>query len=122
MRKEFQSAVFNKCPNCLKGNFFITQNPYNLRMFDKHNKKCPECGMDFMQEPGFYFGAAIMSYVFQVAVIGILFLLFQVIVELETWPFLFIVMGTLIALVPVTFRLSRILWLILLGKGPHKNG
>ena len=49
-----------KCPRCRKGDLykapFELSNPLNM------NEKCPECGLDFMPEPGFYFGALIISY------------------------------------------------------------
>ncbi len=55
------SAMWNyKCPRCQKGDLykepFEMSNPLNM------NDKCSECGLGFIPEPGFYFGALIISY------------------------------------------------------------
>jgi|ERR1051326_3602535 uncharacterized protein (DUF983 family) len=115
------SVLQNKCPNCAEGNFFETNNPYNLKKFAAMNKSCPVCGMDFIQEPGFYFGAAIMSYVLQVGVIFILFAFFQFMIEIPIWYFIALLSGILILLAPLTFRISRLLWINMLGKKPEKK-
>lgn len=82
-----------------------------------HNR-CEHCGMDFRQEPGFYFGAAIMSYVLQVIMIfpAYFFCLFTFDISVER--FIFVVAIMLILAAPVNFRVSRILWINLLGSRP----
>ena len=120
MTKFLHSVLNNKCPHCGEGNFFIVNNPFNIRRFDDMNKKCPHCGMDFMQEPGFYFGAAITSYVLQVFVVFLTYLFLQIIIEIDFFAFVGIVAGLLILLIPVTFRTSRLLWINMLGTKPKK--
>ncbi len=83
-------------------------------------KKCARCGADFQREPGFYFGAAYVSYALTVA------LWVAVVVALYTFdfiglisygffenPVLTIVLGItlLVVLLPVLYRLSRSLWI-----------
>src|SRR5438128_219522 len=87
MNKFLYSVIKNKCPNCSEGNFFIFNNPYNLRNFDDMHKRCSVCGMDFRQEPGFYFGAAITSYALQVVVVFTTYLFLQVIVKIKFFYF-----------------------------------
>ncbi|HET7819368.1 MAG TPA: DUF983 domain-containing protein, partial [Bacteroidia bacterium] len=69
MNKHIYSILHNKCPNCLKGDYFITNNAFNLKDFEKMHKQCSYCGMDFRQQPGFYFGGAIVSYILQAAIL-----------------------------------------------------
>lgn len=118
MNRFFVSVVKNKCPNCLEGSFFVHNNFYSFSKFDKMNKECPNCRMDFRQEPGFYFGAAIVSYAMQAVMLFFTFLLFQVLVELPFWYFVGVFSALLIVLIPFTFRISRLIWINMMGKRP----
>jgi uncharacterized protein (DUF983 family) len=118
MNSFVHSVVHNKCPNCGEGDFFEYRTLFNWYTFDKMHKSCSKCGMDFRQEPGFYFGAAIMSYVIQAVLLGLTFVVLQVIVEIPFWYFLGAFTTLLIVLVPFTFRLSRLLWINMLGTRP----
>lgn len=120
MNSFLHSVIKNKCPNCLKGNFFIINNPYNLRKFDEMNKRCPVCETDFRQGPGFYLGAAITSYALQVVVVFTTYFFLQVIIEIKFFYFVGVVALLLILLIPVTFRISRLLWINMLGTKPKK--
>ena len=119
MNKFVYSIVKNKCPNCGEGNFFESNSMFNPKTFDKMNKFCSKCSMDFRQEPGFYFGAAIMSYVIQAVLLGLTYIFLQVLVELPFWYFLGAFSTLLIVLLPFTFRISRLLWINMLGTRPH---
>ena len=120
INKVVTSVLGNKCPACLKGNFFIYQNPYNLKTFTDMNKSCTNCGMDFIQEPGFYFGAAIISYILQALILFLTFIILQVVIELPVWHFIGCVAGILILALPITFRTSRLGWINLMGNFPKK--
>ena len=114
------SILANKCPRCHKGSFFETCNPYDLKRFTKMNGRCSACGEDFNRETGFYFGAAYVSYGLTVG-FGIgLYLLLCVLGNVDTAPFLIAFSVLLIALLPIFFRLSRLIW-IHLFVGPKKN-
>ncbi len=57
-------SIFNlKCPGCHTGNLFKTPTFSFNKPFDMP-KSCPKCGQDFEPEPGFYFGAMFISYIF----------------------------------------------------------
>lgn len=74
------------------------------------NKECSNCKQDFVIEPGFYWGAMYVSYAINVATIVtcmvIYFLFFSEASE-------FYLIGTIVVLIalliPVNFRLGRIL-------------
>jgi uncharacterized protein (DUF983 family) len=105
------SIVNNKCPHCHQGNFFETNNPYNLKKFSKMNSSCPICKEDFKRETGFYFGAVYVSYGLTVA-FGIgLFVLLSVLFKIETVPFLIIFSTLLILLLPLFYRVARLTWI-----------
>ncbi|HRG51287.1 MAG TPA: DUF983 domain-containing protein [Bacteroidia bacterium] len=114
------SILANKCPRCHKGNFFETGNPYDLKRFTKMNSECPACKEDFNRETGFYFGAAYVSYGLTVG-FGIgLYLLLCVWGNVDTASFVIIFSLLLIALLPVFFRFSRLIWINLFVH-PKKN-
>ena len=56
-------AMWNyKCPRCRKGDIFVKPlvftDPLNMP------KKCEHCGQSTEPEPGFYYGAMFLSYIF----------------------------------------------------------
>ena len=114
-----------KCPQCREGNLFQFPNAYRLSTTSKMNKACPVCGEDFEREPGFYFGAAYVSYALTVALwVAVLVALytFDALGWIEfaffTHVTLFLTTGitTLILLLPPVYRLSRSIWIYLLTK------
>ncbi len=78
MNKMIVSTFTNTCPNCLQGKFFVSDKIFSFKTFDKMNKECEACHMDFKQEPGFYFGGAIMSYAIQAVLLLITYVFLQV--------------------------------------------
>lgn len=104
------SVLFNKCPRCGKGDFFITKTAY-ARNFDKMNKYCPHCGEDLVPEPGFYQGALYMSYAFYVAFMLIYFFIFTVFLDQYYNYFLITIIPMLVLLTPFAYRLARRSWL-----------
>lgn len=107
------------CPRCRKGKLFKTRSAYRIDMTEM-NKRCAHCDEDFVREPGYYFGAAYMSYALAVA------LWVAVFVALATFDaigwiefsffndaifFLIVGAGCLILLMPPIYRLSRSMWI-----------
>lgn len=75
------------------------------------NPTCPECGVAFEREPGYFFGAMYLSYGLGVAAVApvcvVLYYLTQMTVE---W--IGIIAGLeLLVLSPWLFRYSRVLWI-----------
>lgn len=105
------SVLANKCPHCLKGDFFVVSNPFNLRNFAQMHDKCPLCKEDFRREPGFYFGAAYVSYGLTVTIGIVLFLLFYVLIGLSAWTFFGILVAFQVIFMPLLFRTARLIWI-----------
>lgn len=110
------SILFNKCPRCGEGDFFISKSAYNLRKFDKMNRYCPHCGADLVPEPGFYQGALYISYAFYVAFMVIYFLIFVNFFRQYLDYFLVSIIPILIVLTPLFYRMARRTWLALFIK------
>lgn len=108
---KIRSIIQGTCPRCHEGPVFIHKSPYHSWSFTKMHEHCNHCGQSFDPEPGFYQGAMYVSYALALGVtfpVGVL-LLFVLNASL------FVVLGVLtfllLVLLPVIFRLSRLVWL-----------
>ena len=73
--------------------------------------ECPVCGQDFVIEPGFYFGAAYVSYAINAGLLIASFLILFFGFGLKTGQFVPIIVGIFLVLTPVVFRLARSVWI-----------
>ncbi|RYC68202.1 MULTISPECIES: DUF983 domain-containing protein [Spirosoma] len=105
------SIVFNKCPRCQQGDFFVTKSAFNIRNFDKMHTSCPVCGQNYTPEPGFYTGSMYVSYAFYVATIVSSFVLFVAMLGFDEIDLLIGLIPALIILTPLFFRLARRVWI-----------
>jgi uncharacterized protein (DUF983 family) len=104
------SILFNKCPRCQEGDFFVTSHIFT-KNFDKMHKECPICGEKYTPEPGFYFGSAYVSYALYVALIVVSFVGYVVILGGDPLPLLYFLIPAFILVVPLFYRLARRTWL-----------
>lgn len=57
-------SIFNmKCPRCNEGDLFPTGSFEFSKPFDMH-EHCPNCSQNYFPQPGFYYGAMFISYIF----------------------------------------------------------
>ncbi len=113
------SMVTLQCPHCRESHMYENPNTYSLSKLGVNKKVCDKCGTDLQPEPGFYFGAAYVSWALTVATwVAVLVALkvFNALGWIEfgflTHPatFLFSGIGVSIVLFPYMFRLSRSMW------------
>lgn len=100
-----------RCPKCHEGKLFTTPNPYHLNKIGDMPENCPTCGQAFSLEPGFYFGAAYVSYALNVGWLITVFLFSVFVLEVNFVHFLIAAAVLLVLLTPVLFRLSRAIWI-----------
>ncbi|MGZ3898753.1 MAG: DUF983 domain-containing protein [Bacteroidia bacterium] len=105
------SILFNKCPKCQEGNFFVSNNPYDLKTFSKMNDHCPVCDESFRREPGFYYGAMYASYGLTVFLGLLTFIIMVWLLKIDILIFLITFTLMIIILMPVLYRLSRLMWI-----------
>lgn len=112
------------CPRCHEGPLFVKKSAYSSGMTEMH-KKCPNCGELYEREPGFYYGAAYVSYGLTVALWVAVFVALTVFdaIGIMTYSFfddallfLGIGIGLLLLLFPIVYRLSRSIWINLFVK------
>ena len=95
-----------RCPRCLSGRVF----PRGWRQLHMYYA-CPECGVVFGRENGYFTGAMIVSYLLAVPLLALLTLVIWLITG---WRFdLILLIATLYFLpfVPAIFRYSRVIWM-----------
>ena len=55
-------SIWNyKCPKCRKGDLFVK--PFDLKKPLEMHDRCEHCNQKFEPEPGYYFGAMFISYI-----------------------------------------------------------
>lgn len=111
-KTRIENILKSKCPKCHTGRLFKDKNPYNLKMMFEMNDCCSNCGQSFAPEPRFYEGAMYVSYAFSVAIVVANFVAFNVLTD--DVPLIPLIVSTILlafGLSPVSFRLSRTIWI-----------
>ena len=116
---KISSALREKCPRCDKGDLFeykkylpISSKPFQMKEY------CPNCGLKYEREIGFYYGAMYVSYGLNVGLLATLAITYYLFLrDIFTWLqfgigfFLFTLL-----LIAVIFRFSRSIWLTMFTK------
>jgi uncharacterized protein (DUF983 family) len=110
-RSALEGIITMRCPRCREGKMFPSGTLYSTS-FLKMNQSCSYCNQSFTPEPGYYFGAMFVSYginsAFFIAVWLGMYLLMD---EISLTALFIALLVVVIGLLPVTFRLSRVLWI-----------
>ncbi len=115
----FTSMVTLQCPQCRTTHLYENPNTYSMKKLGVIKKNCDNCQTDLQPEPGFYFGAAYVSWALTVALwVSVLVALkvFDALGWIEfaflTHPKTFLISGIVISIItfPYMFRLSRSIW------------
>ncbi|RAV30572.1 DUF983 domain-containing protein [Sinomicrobium soli] len=110
------NIIKGKCPDCEKGDIFISKgNPLLFRM-PKMHKKCTCCQHSFIKEPGYFFGAMYVSYALSMAEMIAVFVLCKLILGMNSIPVFLIVLVIALFSSTINFRLSRTIWIYIFSK------
>ena len=109
--KKTYSIFKGKCPQCHEGDFFEYPFTFNPSKITKLHKTCSECGLKYMIEPSFFYGAMYVNYGLTVAISIITFIITKLFLSMTLLQSFISVFIALILLAPVNLRLSRILWI-----------
>jgi uncharacterized protein (DUF983 family) len=83
------------------------KNAYNLKNIYKMHENCSHCGLHYQIEPSFFYGAMYVSYGLTVGIGVAAFIISKVIIGLELTQSFIAIIVSLVALMPITARLSR---------------
>lgn len=118
------AVIGNRCPTCFEGKLFKSR-AYDLGQMSQMIARCEICQEDFEREPGFYFGAAYISYALTVAM---WIALYVALTCFDWWGvmsfhlfediplFLWTGIALLMSMMPLFLRLSRSIWLHMFTK------
>lgn len=107
------SIFRNKCPRCHEGKMFTHNNPYNLTNFYQMEERCEVCDEKYEKEPGFFFGAMFVSYALNVVwfVTGWVATMVLLPEDFDILLLASIIIGFGLIMAPLTYRLSRLIWI-----------
>ncbi|HBY68269.1 MAG TPA: DUF983 domain-containing protein [Flavobacteriaceae bacterium] len=105
------SIFTGTCPVCHTGKMYKTKNPYIFSETLNMHNNCPHCGTKFKIEPSFFYGAMYVSYAVGVAFAVAAFIIAYFFIGLGRLNTFFVIVGTLIAFLPIILRLSRNIWI-----------
>ena len=116
---QWYAITHSKCPRCRVGNVFNGAT-YALKA-QKMNEFCPNCGLKFEREPGYFYVAMFVSYALNVAQmisVSIAANVFGLKLEYDNlWYFVAILSLTSILFSPFNYRYSRMILLHWLSPG-----
>ena len=107
---KFYSVFHNKCPQCQAGNFFQFPVSLNFKKNLKIYENCDSCGLKYMIEPSFFYGAMYVSYALTVGLAIAIFIL-GYILNLSLITSFIAILVILLGLTPVTMRISRLIYI-----------
>lgn len=105
------SILFNKCPKCHEGDFMKEKNMFKLHKAFKMNESCSVCGLKYMIEPSFFYGAMYVNYALTVGIGIITFIISTLFFNLKLLESLVPIIVVLFLTAPIALRLSRIIWI-----------
>ncbi|MDX5321120.1 MAG: DUF983 domain-containing protein [Bacteroidota bacterium] len=91
----------------------FTHSVFNPGKFQQMHQHCPVCGINFEPETGFYWGAMYISYAVTVAMSVTIGVAMRVLLgpDININYYIFTIIGAMILLAPVSFRVSRAIML-----------
>ena len=111
------------CPKCRTGSLFQTGKILRPGTLFTMHSACPHCKQSFEPEPGFYFGAMFISYAINTALfIGSWVGLLLIYPNYTLSMLLGILTAVVILSLPLSFRLSRSIWLALFVRFDPETG
>ncbi|CAL2103471.1 conserved protein of unknown function [Tenacibaculum sp. 190130A14a] len=105
------SILKHKCPRCHEGEFYKYKLNVNPKKITQLHDNCPNCGLKYMLETSFFFGAMYVNYALAVALFVAVFIIAKVFIGLSILQSFISIVVVSLLLTPITLRLSRIIWI-----------
>jgi len=113
---KFYSILFNKCPRCHEGDFMKEKNMFKLNKAFQMHDYCSVCGLKYMMEPSFFYGAMYVNYGLTVGISIVTFLIAVLFFNLSLVESFIPIVIILVLTAPISIRFSRIIWINLFIK------
>ena len=108
------SILFNKCPKCHVGKFWVSDNPFKNMFFSTENscKTCENCSLNYELETGFWYGAMYVSYALSVAIMVLFWTSTNFFYPLiNVFNEVLIIVTAILLVSPLNYHLSRLIWI-----------
>lgn len=99
-----------KCPRCHEGDMFETGSWSFVRPFDMLDR-CPACDLNYSPEPGYYYGAMFVSYIWTAGFSLIFVAIFHWYLHWSVDMALLMLSIFMAVNFVYTFRISRLMWI-----------
>ncbi|MFA5298774.1 MAG: DUF983 domain-containing protein [Lutibacter sp.] len=113
---QLYSILFNKCPRCHEGDFMKEKNMFKLNKAFQMHENCSKCGLKYMMEPSFYYGAMYVNYALSVAISIVTFVIVTLLFNFNMIESFIPIVIALFLTTPISIRFSRIIWINLFVK------
>lgn len=114
-----KTVFTEKCPRCGEGDLFEHKKHFTFSGKSYQMKKhCPDCGLKYEKEVGFFYGAMFISYALNIALFLSSLLVYYLFFK-SVWGWVHFAVVYFILTILATayiFRLSRSMWISLLTK------
>ena len=113
------SILFNKCPQCHVGRFWLSNNPFKNMFISNNNscKSCVNCYLIYELELGFWYGSMYVSYAISVAVMVIFWVITSLLFpDINVLNEILIIVLAILVISPFNYHLSRLIWINLFVK------
>jgi uncharacterized protein (DUF983 family) len=98
------AVVCQRCPRCLRGQAF--------KSFLEMHERCPECGMLFQREEGYFLGAMYVSYALGGVLVAIAWFSATAIwPDVHPYRMCLYIFAAYVPLMPFLYRYARIIWM-----------
>ncbi len=110
------AIVACKCPHCRVGKVYLT-GAYSFKNVQIQNK-CQHCGLVYEKEPGYFYAAMYVGYMFIVAELVSAAVGTSILTgSTNPWLYVFVMIPFVVVLSPFNYRYSRILLLYFFTPG-----
>ena len=92
------------------------KNIFKLHKAFLMHKNCPNCGLKYMMEPSFFYGAMYVNYGLTVGISIITFVISTMFFNFSLLQSFIPIVVVLILTSPISIRLSRVIWINLFVK------
>jgi uncharacterized protein (DUF983 family) len=112
---KWYNIVSLKCPRCQQGDLFPTPT-FSFRKPFYMPEQCPNCQQSYMPEPGFYYGAMFISYIFMGWFCLFFVMFFHWILDWSITKSFLLLIAVCALIFVYVFRLARSIWINLMVK------
>jgi uncharacterized protein (DUF983 family) len=120
---KLNSIINGTCPRCQEVSMYESKNAFNILTATIMKEKCSHCGLRYMIEPAFFYGAMYVSYGVGIIFGFIAFIISKILLETTLLTSFIAIVATLIVFYGVIMRISRNIWInIFVSYNPAARG